>query len=131
MPALALARRTGVPLHYLAKVLQQLSAAELIAGRRGLGGGYTLKKPPGQIRLTDVVRATESVRRIERCPMGEAEHNGVLCSLHRAMDGIAACLVAELDRYTVSDILAQPGENVPLCKPNPVRVTMAEARPIV
>ena len=42
-----LAEQTKVPANYLAKVLQQLAAAKLITGRRGVGGGYRLARPAG------------------------------------------------------------------------------------
>ena len=38
-PTPALASKTKVPPNYLAKVLQVLAQAELIEGRRGVGGG--------------------------------------------------------------------------------------------
>jgi Rrf2 family transcriptional regulator, nitric oxide-sensitive transcriptional repressor len=58
----ALARQTGVPANYLAKVLQQLAVAKLITGRRGVGGGYRLARPASQISLLDVVEAMGRVR---------------------------------------------------------------------
>ncbi len=130
VPALTLARRTGVPLHYLSKVLQQLSGADLIVGRRGLGGGYSLRRPASQITLTDVLRATEAVRRVDRCPMGHPGKEASLCSLHRTLDGVAALLLQELDRRTIEEIISQPGADVPLCQPPEVRVTAAQAHPI-
>ncbi len=130
VPALTLAQRTGVPLHYLAKVLQQLSAANLIVGRRGLGGGYTLRRPAAQITLTEVVRATETVERIHRCPMGLDPREAGLCALHRTLDEVAALLVRELDRHTIEEIVSQPGADVPLCQKPIVEVTTAQALPV-
>ncbi len=109
VPAMMLARQTGVPLHYLAKVLQQLSAADIIRGRRGLGGGYTLRRPPGQIRLTDVVRATASPRRPERAAVGPEsgpESDGAMGALQNALENIESLLSEQLDRYTIESIIA-------------------------
>jgi Rrf2 family protein len=108
VPAMMLARQTGVPLHYLAKVLQQLSAADIIRGRRGLGGGYTLRRPPAQIRLTDVVRATASARRPERAagPESGPESDGAMGALQNALENIESLLSEQLDRYTIESILA-------------------------
>ena len=53
----SVAERTKVPSNYLAKVLQQLAAAGLIEGRRGVGGGYKLAKPASQINMLDIIRS--------------------------------------------------------------------------
>lgn len=104
VPAPALARQTAVPLHHLNKVLHQLCAASLIVGRRGLRGGYTLTRPASQIRLTDVVRATQGpARRVERPP----EHSDA--ALEGAIESIASLLAKELDRHTIESVLHPPG----------------------
>src|SRR4051812_36360166 len=81
VPISALAELTKVPPNYLAKVLQQLAAAKLIGGRRGVGGGYRLKKPPEQVRLLDVINAVGEVKRIRECPLGIPGHGSNLCAL--------------------------------------------------
>src|SRR5882672_8604555 len=83
VPTMTLAEKTKVPPHYLAKVLQQLSAADLIMGRRGVRGGYKLSRPARQISLLDVVRAVAEVERITTCPLGIESHGPTLCPLHK------------------------------------------------
>ena len=58
--------RQGIPTRYLEQIFQRLRRAELIIGKRGPGGGYTLAKPPARISLREVVEAVEG-------PLGEAE----------------------------------------------------------
>src|SRR4051812_13948815 len=64
IPTPTLAARTQVPANYLAKVLQQLAAAKLIVGRRGVGGGYKLAKPARDINLLDIIRCMTPVERV-------------------------------------------------------------------
>ncbi len=52
-----LAESTGLPSSFLSKVLQQLSAAELIESIRGRGGGIRLKVHPDKIALYQVAQA--------------------------------------------------------------------------
>jgi Rrf2 family protein len=54
-----IAHREGIPLRYLEQIFQDLKRAGLVDSRRGPRGGYSLKRPPDQIRLGDVVRALQ------------------------------------------------------------------------
>ena len=115
VPTSALAKRTQVPANYLAKVMQQLSAAGLINGRRGVGGGYKLSRSAGKVRLMDVLTAMEAVQRIRTCPLGLPNHGSNLCPLHRKEDEAAAAVIAVFEGTTLADLLSVPGANKPLC----------------
>lgn len=116
----ALAKQTQVPPDYLAKVLQQLGAAGLIKGRRGVGGGYSLARPATDIRLIDILNAVNPLKRITECPLGLQTHGKNLCPLHRTMDKAIASVLEILDDKTLAELMTEPGANVPLCEANPV-----------
>jgi Rrf2 family transcriptional regulator, nitric oxide-sensitive transcriptional repressor len=115
VPTTVLAQRTKVPPNYLAKVLQQLASADLIGGRRGVGGGYKLGRGPAQISLLDVVNAVSEVRRIETCPLGLPNHGPNLCPLHRKLDEAIAGLIEIFQGVSLADLLNDPRSNKPLC----------------
>jgi Rrf2 family protein len=54
-----LAERTAVPRQYLSKVMRKLVVAGLVRGQRGRGGGFMLLRPPGKVRLVDVLKALD------------------------------------------------------------------------
>lgn len=114
-PTPSLAESTKVPANYLAKVLQLLAAAELIVGRRGVGGGYRLARPASQITLLEVVRAVTTVERIRTCPLGLPNHGERLCPLHRKIDEVLAAVIEKYDGVSLQDLIDQPGQNIPLC----------------
>lgn len=114
-PTPSLAASTKVPANYLAKVLQQLAAAELIVGRRGVGGGYRLARPADQISLLDVVRAVTKVERITTCPLGLPNHGPNLCPLHRKVDDMLGRVIDGYGGVSLQDLLNQPNQNMPLC----------------
>ena len=114
-PTPVLAKYTKVPSNYLAKVLQLLAQADLIVGRRGVGGGYRLAKPADTISMLDVVNAIDPVRRIESCPLGLPNHGGTLCALHKAMDDAAKHMLESFGGVTMADLVADAGGNRPLC----------------
>lgn len=117
-PTPLLAATTKVPSNYLAKVLQQLAGAELIVGRRGVGGGYRLARPASQISLLEVVRSVSKVERITTCPLGLPNHGPNLCPLHKKVDEVLCKVIETYEGVSLQDLLDQPGQNMPLCDEN-------------
>ena len=112
-----LADQTCVPPDYLAKVLQLLSKADLIAGRRGVGGGYQIARDPKDIRVLEVIRAVGSMDRIEACPLGiEGHGNPSLCPLHHLVDQAIAAMIKVLDQRSLADIVGLTDVGAPLCQ---------------
>jgi len=70
----ALAEFLGVPPPYLAKQLQALSRAGLVATQRGASGGYRLARNVEAISLWDVTAAVEGTAPSFRCT--EIRRNG-------------------------------------------------------
>lgn len=115
VPTMTLAEKTKVPPHYLAKVLQQLSAASLITGRRGVRGGYKLSRPARQITLLEVVRSVAEVDRITTCPLGIESHGPNLCPLHRKADAAAKAVIDLYGNSSLQDLVSDPVSPTPLC----------------
>jgi Rrf2 family protein len=116
VPTTTLAAMTKVPTNYLAKVLQQLAAANMITGRRGVGGGYRLARPADSITLLEIVNTVGTLQRITTCPLGLPNHGPNLCPLHRSMDNAAAAVIKMFDGVTLKHLIDQPNSlNKPLC----------------
>lgn len=116
VPTPELAEVTKVPSNYLAKVLQTLAGADLIVGRRGVGGGYRLARPATEIRLLDVINAVNPVERITSCPLGLDTHGPNLCPLHRRVDEAAARVIDVFGSTTLADVITGEGTpQLPLC----------------
>ena len=54
-----IADRTDLPQPYLEQILLALKGAGLVRSKRGVGGGYTLARPPEEITLAEIVRAVD------------------------------------------------------------------------
>ena len=52
-----LATEQNVPANYLAQILIELKANQIVRSQRGKEGGYLLARAPGEITLGDVLRA--------------------------------------------------------------------------
>lgn len=110
-----LAEVTKVPMNYLAKVLQLLARADLVSGRRGVGGGYRLTRDPDQISMLDVINSIDPILRITACPLGLENHSGGLCPLHRKLDETRQMLINQFSGVSMADLLSEVGSNLPLC----------------
>ncbi len=54
--------------NHISKVMQRLVRSGLLNSTRGPGGGFTLKKKPGEISLLDILRAVEGEESTGECP---------------------------------------------------------------
>jgi Rrf2 family nitric oxide-sensitive transcriptional repressor len=128
VPTAQLAEKTKVPAHYLAKVLQQLAAADLIKGRRGVRGGYKLTRPAGEITLIEVVRSVAEVNRITACPLGLENHGPNLCPLHQRVDAAAKAIIDLYSSISLAELIEGPAGVKPLCdRETTTRLTVSAA----
>lgn len=103
VPAQRLAEFHGVSRTYLAKHLQQLSRAGLVASLEGRVGGYRLTRPGAEISVLDVVLAIEGDEPAFRCT--EIRQNGPLPASGEACKrpcGVARAMYAAEDAYRAS-----------------------------
>ncbi len=91
-PVLArdLSAGTQIPAQYLSKILRRLVLAGILESRKGRGGGFTLARPPREIRFREVLAAVDAYPREGRCAFGwgscDAAHP---CPLHESWSGMS------------------------------------------
>lgn len=120
-PTPELAKKTDVPPNYLAKVLQQLSAADLIMGRRGVGGGYRLSRAPSEIRFSDVINAVSPIRRFDSPPSAEGVDSQSLGALYTRLDAAAKRVVDLCSEATLADVIAKGQGSTPIANHQPAK----------
>lgn len=98
-----------VPAGYLAKVMQSLVKAGLVSSRRGLRGGFTLRRPPGSLSVLDVINAVDPLKRIHKCPLDRPEHARKLCPLHKRLDEALALVETAFRTSILETLLEGPG----------------------
>ncbi len=78
-----LAKRCGVPGHYLAKILRRLVLAGILESSKGKGGGFALVLPADAISFKDVLTAIDAFPTKKRCAFGWGACNATRpCPLH-------------------------------------------------
>jgi Rrf2 family protein len=65
-----LSEGTGIPLHYLSKILRRLVLADLLLSQKGHHGGFVLARPPGEISFREILTAVNGFPTPRRCSFG-------------------------------------------------------------
>jgi len=120
VPAQKLAEFHGVSRTYLAKSLQALSRAGLVASTEGRVGGYVLSREPADISVLDVVLAVEGDQPAFRCT--EIRQNGPFgapaekclkpCGVSQVMAAAESAWRSSLTQTTIADLAATVAELV-------------------
>jgi Rrf2 family protein len=69
VPLREVAEEEGIPNSFLAKVMQQLARMKMLRSSKGPGGGFTFRRPPGEITVRDVIEAVDGLDAMESCVM--------------------------------------------------------------
>lgn len=95
---------------HLTKVAPRLSECGFIESVRGRAGGLRLAKAPSEIRVGDVVRATEEDFKIVECFSPDTNTCRIMgvCNLKGMLTEALAAWLEVLDKYTLADLLQQP-----------------------
>lgn len=125
----SLAEMTKVPSNYLAKVLQSLAQAELIIGRRGVGGGYRLARPANEITILDIVNAIDPVDRVHSGPSELASQGAGLRPLYRVLDAASKDVIERFGSTSLHDLVTDPTAGTPLPEAKPESTQRAKSDP--
>lgn len=93
--------------NHLLKVAQTLRALGLVETTRGRAGGIRLAKPPAEIAIGALVRATEEEFSLAECMQtgGRLCVISPACQLKGMLHEALAAFLAVLDQYTLADIV--------------------------
>src|SRR5512143_1582425 len=97
----------GISQNHLTKVVHQLARAGVVESVRGKGGGVRLARAPEEIRLGQIVRASEGDAPIVECLSGDPSACRIapVCRLSAILVHAFEALYDSLDRYTVADLV--------------------------
>jgi Rrf2 family protein len=102
------ARKSGMPPSFLAKVLRGLVEKKFLYVRRGPNGGYALARPAGEIRIADVFEALSDSGKGKVCLLkAEPCLNKEPCAMHQAVVGAEHSLREGLERLTLASLAAE------------------------
>jgi Rrf2 family protein len=104
-----LSERERIPVKFLEQILLTLRHAGILSSKRGVGGGYSLVRVPGEITVADVVQALDgpfapvpcaAERPTERCTCPDPR----VCPVRTVMTAFRAEMVNWLGARTLEDL---------------------------
>lgn len=100
----------AIPLELLAKILQRLVRARLLASVQGTRGGYRLARAAGSISVADVIQAVDGPVTVTACsPDDHACGQYTTCSIRDPLWKIKNRIVETLTTVSVAELAADSG----------------------
>ena len=101
-----ISQRQEISRKYLGQIINQLLAADILESRRGPHGGYLLARPPGEIRLGEIVRALEgSVAPVRCVDNPDICDRNPACVTRQVWFEVKKSVEAVVDDVTVADLM--------------------------
>lgn len=104
-PMKEIAKRQGLSLNYVARIMPLLSKAGVVEGASGVGGGYRLKMPPEECRVLDALRLTDENLAPVNCLGAENCPRRADCLTLPVWEGLKKTVENYLYGITVKDII--------------------------
>lgn len=111
----SIAQETGIPLPTVAKLLNALAHAGLVASHRGAAGGYSLNRPATDISVAEIVQALEGPIALTACvdgAVGGCESES-FCPMRGNWDKVNKAIHGALSRVSLADMLPGPASFLP------------------
>lgn len=107
-----IANAYGISQNHLMKVVHHLARTGVIESLRGKGGGIRLRHAPSEIRLGQVVRASEGNSVIVECLSDELCGCKIrpACRLAPILVRAFEALYQTLDEYSLADLVDKPNQ---------------------
>jgi Rrf2 family protein len=99
----------ALPRPYLEQLVISLRESGLVRSTRGARGGYELARPPGDIRMGEVLRALEGPIAPMICASEDATHAGMcertgFCNVNHLWLTVRNAITGALDSVTLADL---------------------------
>jgi FeS assembly SUF system regulator len=101
---------TGVPLPTVAKLLNLLGRAKLVASQRGAAGGYTLSAEPEEISVAQIIQALEGPIALTACVEGATDTCDAesFCPMRGNWNKVNGAIREALTSVTLADMMVFP-----------------------
>ena len=106
-----IAKEADAPMKFLESILLELKHHDVVESKRGIFGGYFLRKPASAIMLGDIIRCIDgtlapircaSVTAYEKCDDCQDEN---ACTIRHAMIEVRDAISGVLDNKTLADMV--------------------------
>ena len=102
-----IAEREDIPPRYLEQILLSFKNSGILVSKRGVGGGYTLSRPPEKISFEDIIKVTGGALSplVDVKKMGNMDAGNEASSvLYSVTDEIGATIKKIAENITLADM---------------------------
>ncbi|MBI4651755.1 Rrf2 family transcriptional regulator, partial [Candidatus Desantisbacteria bacterium] len=102
-----IAKKETIPQKYLEQILLNLRRAEMLISKRGVGGGYSLARPPENISIGEIIRIIEGPLAPLGCVSKTAYVNcpdELSCGLYSVMLDVRNAIANVVDNISLKDV---------------------------
>jgi Rrf2 family protein len=101
--------KQNIPKRFLEQILNDLKSAGVVESKRGVAGGYRLRRPPEKITLAEIIRHIEgplapvscvSEKFYEKCSCPDESR----CAIRSVMKETRDAIVEIMERVTLADL---------------------------
>jgi len=118
--AAEIAEEYGMPQEALAKVLQRLAKARLLASHQGTRGGYVLARDARSISAFEVIQAIDGPFLMTSCSVHRTDcEQSSRCTVREPLRKVSEKLVQVLTRMKISDMLPDWSDEELVSQPRP------------
>lgn len=97
---------SGIPRPFLRKIVQTLSSEGILRSCKGQGGGFSLRKRPEDVRLTDLIRVFQGTIQLNECIFKKKVcPRRKTCALKQEIDGIERDALTRLHRVSIASLI--------------------------
>jgi len=99
---------TGIPRHFLAKLVQTLVKAGILSSTKGRGGGIKFVRSPKEITIAEVVRVIDGQQAFQNCIFGLQSCDGTRnCPIHPMWGPTRDKIIDFLENTTVAELASE------------------------
>ncbi|WP_321326726.1 Rrf2 family transcriptional regulator [Thiomicrorhabdus sp.] len=107
-----ISERQGISLSYLEQLFAKLKKADLVTSARGPGGGYRLSRIPGDISISEIIRAVDESVDARKCGGKANCHGGDECLSHELWSELSTTIDSFLKSITLQSVMDKKQSNV-------------------
>lgn len=113
-----LARATGIPSHYLSKIMRKMVEADLVISQKGHGGGFKLAKDPEEITFKKILATVDYKIEPDTCVFGWEKCNSKEpCPLHNTWSQLKDSFQWWAENMSLQEVIDRPGDTESLLIP--------------
>jgi Rrf2 family protein len=107
----------GLPIHFLAKILQALSEKKVLSSFKGVNGGFVLHSAPEDIRIMQIVEAIDGGDLFEKCVLGFPDcKDSHPCPVHHTWGATRDSIRSMLSHDSLADLMAASEKKIAYIK---------------